>query len=139
VKAGAALVVGLVGLAGFVAGCRADKGTPFAGRWQGGSRPPSEPISIAFTLRAYGDSLRGWGVARTDGGSFPIAVHGAVGRSDTGATVILWLSPWRAGVVDINSAQVYGTLRTTGIIKGVARTDAGLGIDFGTPIELRRP
>jgi hypothetical protein len=120
-------------------GCRADPGGVMAGRWQGGSRPPSEPISIAVTLRSDGDSLRGWGVARTDGGSFPIAARGAVGLSDSGRTVTLWLSPWRAGVVDVSSAQVYGTLDRNGAIRGSLRTDAGLGIGFGTPIELRRP
>jgi hypothetical protein len=112
----------------------------FAGRWQGGSRPPSEPISIAVTLRADGDSLRGWGVARTDGGSFPIGARGAVGRqADSGVTVTLSLSPWRAGVVDINAAQVSGRLTVKGTITGRLRTDAGLGIDAGVPIELQRP
>jgi hypothetical protein len=134
----AATVAVLVAGLGIVA-CRVDRSAPFAGRWQGGSHPPSEPISIAVTLRADGDSLRGWGVARTDGGSFPIAARGAVGQSDSGATVVLSLAPWRAGVVDIDAAQVYGTLRATGAITGSLRTDAGLGIGFGTPVELRRP
>jgi hypothetical protein len=130
----ATLLVGLAYL-----GCRADPGGVMAGRWQGGSRPPSEPISIAVTLRSDGDSLRGWGVARTDGGSFPIAARGAAGQSDSGRTITLWLSPWRAGVVDVSSAQVYGTLNRNGAIRGSLRTDAGLGIGFGTPIELQRP
>jgi hypothetical protein len=120
-------------------GCRAPASAAFSGRWQGGSRPPSEPISIAVTLRAYGDSLRGWGVARTDGGSFPIGAEGAVARTDSGATVSLSLSPWRAGVVEVNAAQVSGRLTVKGIITGRLRTDAGLGIDAGVPIELRRP
>jgi hypothetical protein len=124
---------------GLAVACRVNKGEPFAGRWQGGSHPPSEPISIAFMLRADGDSVHGWGVARTDGGSFPIAARGKVGKSDTGQTVVLWLSPWRAGVVDVSSGQLYGTLNAKGIIKGTLRTDAGLGIGFGTPVELRRP
>jgi hypothetical protein len=91
-------------------------------------------------LRADGDSLRGWGVARTDGGSFPIGVHGAViRRADSGVTVSLSLSPWRAGVIDVNAAQVSGRLTVNGTITGRLRTDAGLGIDAGVPIELRRP
>jgi hypothetical protein len=124
---------------GLAVACRVDKSAPYAGRWQGGSHPPSEPISIAVMLRADGDSVHGWGVARTDGGSFPIAARGAVGQSDTGQTIVLWLSPWRAGVVDVSSAQLYGTLTSQGVVRGTVRTDAGLGIGFGTPVELRRP
>jgi hypothetical protein len=127
------------GALSFIAACRADRSAPFAGRWQGGSHPPSEPISIAVTLRADGDTLRGWGVARTEGGSFPIGARGVIGQSDSGATITLSVSPWRAGVVDVDAAQVYGTLNTKGVIAGSLRTDAGLGIGFGTPIELRRP
>jgi hypothetical protein len=125
-----------LGALGLLGACRVDKSAPFAGRWQGGSHPPSDPISIAVTLRADGDSLHGWGVARTDGGSFPIAARGAVGPRDS---VTLSLSPWRAGVVDVNAAQVYGALNAQGAVTGSLRTDAGLGIGFGTPIELRRP
>jgi hypothetical protein len=62
-----------------------------------------------------------------------------IGQSDSGATITLSVSPWRAGVVDVDAAQVYGTLNTKGVIAGRLRTDAGLGIGFGTPIELRRP
>jgi hypothetical protein len=54
-------------------------------------------------------------------------------------TVTLSLSPWRAGVVEINSAQVTGRLTVNGTIAGRLRTDAGLGIDAGVPIELQRP
>jgi hypothetical protein len=130
----------VAGLAvGLAVACRVDNSAPLAGRWQGGSHPPSEPISIAVMLRADGDSVRGWGVARTDGGSFPIAARGVVAQSDTGKTIVLWMSPWRAGAIDVSSGQLYGTLNTKGIIKGTLRTDAGLGIGFGTPVELRRP
>jgi hypothetical protein len=132
--------LGLLAVGVALWGCREPASKAFSGRWQGGSHPPSEPISIAVTLRSYGDSLRGWGVARTDGGSFPIGAHGVVvRRADSGVTVSLSLAPWRAGVVDVNAAQVSGRLTVNGTITGRLRTDAGLGIDAGVPIELRRP
>jgi hypothetical protein len=125
-------------------GCRA---SPLEGRWQGGSDsnkppPPDGPVAMSFTLHQTGDSLHGWGVARTDGGSFPITARGAtMGRqgADSTVTVAISLSPWRAGVVEVLAAQVQGTLTARGEVRGTLRTDGGFGPGGGTPIVLRRP
>jgi hypothetical protein len=120
--------------------CTPSRGPSIEGRWQGGSTPPADPVSIALTLRARGDSVRGWGVARTDGPSFPIVARGTAARSgDTLVVVALALSPWRSGVVDIVSAQVRGTLRRTGRLTGTLRSDGGFGPGAGTRIALERP
>jgi hypothetical protein len=126
-------------------GCRA---SPLEGRWQGGSDsnkppPPDGPVAMSFTLHQSGDSLHGWGVARTDGGSFPITARGSTHRErgavDTTVTVAISLSPWRAGVVEVLAAVVQGTLTARGEVAGTLRTDGGFGAGGGTPIVLRRP
>ena len=110
--------------------------TGFGGRWQGASEAGSVmPVTVAFTLRVDGDSLRGWGVARTDGRSFPITARGTTSRRD----VKLVLAPWRYGVVDIESAQLAGTLGARGEIVATVRTDAGTGEGPVTKVTLTRP
>ena len=106
-----------------------------SGRWQGASEAGASPVTVAFTLRVVGDSLRGWGVARTDGRSFPISARGTTSRG----TVKLVLAPWRSGVVDIESAQLSGTLNAKGQIAATLRTDAGLNMEPATPLTLTRP
>jgi hypothetical protein len=124
----------LVVTAAAVLGCADKRG--LGGRWQGASEPTAaSPVTVAFTLRATGDSLRGWGVARTDGRSFPISVHGSASRG----AVTLRFAPWRSGVVDIESAQLTGTLGSRGDIDAMVRTDEGLGIEPGTHLTLKRP
>jgi hypothetical protein len=126
-------------------GCRA---SPLEGRWQGGSDsnkppPPDGPVAMSFTLHQSGDSLHGWGVARTDGGSFPITARGSTrhthGGPDSTVVVAISISPWRAGVVEVLAAQVQGTLTARGEVTGTLRTDGGFGPGGGTPIVLRRP
>jgi hypothetical protein len=123
-------------LATALLGC-ADDGV--GGRWQGASEAGSSPVTVAFTLRVIGDSLRGFGVARTDGLSFPIAVHGTVSHARRSRAVQLVLAPWRSGVVDIESAQLSGTLNEKGQIMATLRTDAGIGEGPVTPLTLTRP
>jgi hypothetical protein len=93
------------------------------------------PVTVAFTLRTDGDSLRGWGVARTDGRSFPIAAKGVTKQGD----VKLILAPWRYGVVDIESVQLEGKLGVHGEIIASVRTDAGIGEGPVTKLTLTRP
>jgi len=93
------------------------------------------PVTVAFTLRIDGDSLRGWGVARTDGRSFPITARGITKRGD----VELILAPWRYGVIDIESAQLAGKLGAHGEIAATVRTDAGIGEGPVTKLTLTRP
>lgn len=115
-------------------GCVKDVGV--GGRWQGASEPGSEmPVTVAFTLRAIGDSLRGWGVARTDGRSFPITARGKTVHD----SVALILAPWRWGVIDIESAQLYGSLGTHGEIVAKVTTGGATGEGPVTPIKLTRP
>jgi hypothetical protein len=115
-------------------GCIPDSGV--GGRWQGASEPgPGMPVTVAFTLRVSGDSLRGWGVARTDGRSFPISARGTTSHG----AVTLRLAPWRYGVVDIESAQLAGTLGSKGEIVATVRTDAGIGEGPVTKLTLTRP
>jgi hypothetical protein len=115
-------------------GCTRESGV--GGRWQGANDPGSEsPVTVAFYLRVVGDSLRGWGVARTDGRQFPITAHGTISRG----SVNLILAPWRIGVIDIESAQLSGTLGAKGEIKATLRTDAGIGEGPVTPLTLTRP
>lgn len=134
------------GLVALIGGCR-DSARSVEGRWQGGSEPTALPaptdgqVAMSFTLRQDGDSLHGWGVARTDGGSFPITARGTTSRrpgADSVVTIAISLSPWRAGVIDVLAAQVQGTLTARGEVKGTLRTDGGIG-PGGTPIVLRRP
>ena len=114
--------------------CVRDAGV--GGRWQGASEAGSVmPVTVAFTLRVTGDSLRGWGVARTDGRSFPITARGTTSHG----SVTLLLAPWRYGVVDIESAQLSGTLGTRGDIIATVRTDAGTGEGTVTKVTLTRP
>ncbi len=121
---------------GCVALLTACAGTGVDGRWQGVNDPASAgPVAVAFTLRTHGDSLRGWGVAQTDGRSFPIAVRGILARD----TIALVLAPWRSGVIDIESAQLSGRLRAEGDIAATLRTDGGLGLGPATTLTLRRP
>jgi hypothetical protein len=120
-------------LAVLLLGCSPDTGV--GGRWQGASEPGASPVTVAFTLRVVGDSLRGWGVARTDGRSFPITAHGTIVRD----SVHLLLAPWRTGVIDMESAQLAGALNAKGQIAATVRTDAGLDIGPVTPIVLTRP
>lgn len=115
-------------------GCVPDAG--LGGRWQGASEPGSEmPVMVAFTLRATGDSLRGWGVARTDGRSFPITARGTSLRD----SVTLVLAPWRWGIIDIESAQLYGSLSKHGEIVARVTTAGKTGEGPVTPIKLTRP
>jgi hypothetical protein len=93
------------------------------------------PITVAFTLRIDGDSLRGWGVARTDGRSFPITARGSTSHG----AVTLLLAPWRYGVVDIESAHLNGALGTKGEIIATVRTDGGIGEGPVTKLTLTRP
>ena len=121
-------------LALVLVGCINDSGV--GGRWQGASEPGSTmPVTVAFTLRMDGDSLRGWGVARTDGRSFPITVRGSTSHG----AVTLRLAPWRYGVVDIEAAQLAGKLGAKGQIVATVRTDAGIGEGPVTKITLTRP
>jgi hypothetical protein len=114
--------------------CTSDVGV--GGRWQGASEANAlAPVTVAFTLRVVGDSLRGWGVARTDGRSFPISARGTASHG----SVRLLLAPWRSGVVDIENAQLSGTLTPRGEIKAMVRTDAGIGEGPVTPLTLTRP
>jgi hypothetical protein len=115
-------------------GCVNDTG--LGGRWQGASEPGSDmPVTVAFTLRAVGDSLRGWGVARTDGRSFPITARGKTIRD----SVALVLAPWRWGVIDMESAQLYGSLHKHGEIVGTVTTAGNTGEGPVTQIKLTRP
>jgi hypothetical protein len=110
--------------------------TGVGGRWQGASEAGSVmPVTVAFTLRVSGDSLRGWGVARTDGRSFPITARGTTSHG----VVTLLLAPWRYGVVDIESAQLAGSLGARGEIIATVRTDAGTGEGPVTKVTLTRP
>jgi hypothetical protein len=124
-------------LAAALLGCMGDD--VVGGRWQGASGVGSSPVTVAFTLRVIGDSLRGFGVARTDGLSFPISVHGTVSHARRSHSVQLVLSPWRSGVVDIESAQISGTLNEKGEIMATLRTDAGIGEGPVTSLTLTRP
>ena len=115
-------------------GCIPDIGV--GGRWQGASEPGSGmPVTVAFTLRISGDSLRGWGVARTDGRSFPITARGRTIND----SVALILAPWRWGVIDIESAQLYGSLGKHGEIVAKVTTAGNTGEGPVTPIKLTRP
>jgi hypothetical protein len=121
-------------LAVLLLGCSGDP-AGIGGRWQGASDPGASPVTVAFTLRVVGDSLRGWGVARTDGRSFPISARGSTSHG----AVNLIFAPWRSGVVDIESAQLSGTLNARGEITATLRTDAGIGEGPVTPLKLTRP
>lgn len=121
-------------LAVVLLGCSRDP-LGVGGRWQGASEVGASPVTVAFTLRVVGDSLRGWGVARTDGRSFPISVRG----SRRSRAVSLVFAPWRSGVVDIESAQLSGMLNERGEIMATVRTDAGIGEGPVTPLKLTRP
>lgn len=115
-------------------GCVKDTGV--GGRWQGASDPGSVmPVTVAFTLRVTGDSLRGWGVARTDGRSFPISARGTTSKG----AVALVLAPWRWGVIDIESAQLNGSLGATGEITGTVTVGGNTKEGPVTPIKLTRP
>ena len=106
------------------------------GRWQGASEPGSAmPVTIAFTLRLAGDSLRGWGVARTDGRSFPITARGTTSHGE----VTLVLAPWRYGVVDIESVRLAGSLGKRGEIVATVSTGGNTGEGAVTKLTLRRP
>ena len=125
-----AIVVALLGCVG----CAEDGG--IGGRWQGASDAGADmPVTVAFTLRVDGDSLRGWGVAKTDGRSFPITVRGAASHG----SVALLLAPWQFGVVDIESAQLAGSLRARGEIVATVRTGGKTGEGPVTKITLTRP
>jgi hypothetical protein len=123
-------------LAVLLLGCSRDP-AGVGGRWQGASDPGASPVTVAFTRRVIGDSLRGWGVARTDGRSFPISVRGSQERRSHAVNLIL--APWRSGVVDIESAQLSGTLNAHGEITATLRTDQGIGEGPVTPLKLTRP
>lgn len=115
-------------------GCVNDTGV--GGRWQGASEPGSVmPVTVAFTLRLTGDSLRGWGVARTDGRSFPISARGTTSHG----AVALVLAPWRWGVIDIESAQLNGSLGASGEITGTVTVGGNTNEGPVTPIKLTRP
>jgi hypothetical protein len=112
------------------------KNTGVAGRWQGASEVGSVmPVTVAFTLRVVGDSLRGWGVARTDGRSFPITARGTTSRG----AVALVLAPWQWGVVDIESAQLSGSLGARGEIVATVTTAGKTGEGPVTKVTLTRP
>jgi hypothetical protein len=93
------------------------------------------PVTVAFTLRSAGDSLRGWGVARTDGRSFPITARGTTSHG----AVILVLAPWRYGVVDIESVRLSGSLGARGEIAATVTTGGNTGEGVVTKLTLTRP
>lgn len=93
------------------------------------------PVTVAFTLRATGDSLRGWGVARTDGRSFPITARGTTSHG----AVALVLAPWRWGVIDIESAQLSGSLGARGEIAATVSVGGNTGEGPVTKLTLTRP